>query len=490
MKSKLYIHQCYFIIGLFSILFFYSCTPKSQSSLLSDRVECSIEDCPLVQSKIDGSLSIEPDSSGYQLNVDKSDIIEISGKCNDLSISKNRIYVRVYEGEDTSVDPYIDNANSPNCIGSLTSEMNNQRCFWITQGAGVVDNGLEYPQCFNGRFSFSVRLGRIIRTTEPTVGSAGVDDALNPRKKYLVRFKLVTNDGAISESPWNAATVDRGVSKVTFNQVTDFSTFKCTLALDAFKNSLPDTLSLPGSTFLSDIAYKGDLVREYINGNNAPAVNIYPTNYVSFVPPNALLTVLKYPIATDGSSILSYDLGYAGGLSSDGQVIPGVKHKVTITSYDNKYNYSAVRDPSFPEKGPVSEEVQCGYKRADLTITGGLNNTPTTVCTGQKTCKVTVQFPVGISSGIFQWMMIKNKTGWDENFEPGATPNFTVTTLVNDPSWTFTAESYPGATCTPSGSPTTPAVTNYGGNYLVAVRYINGIYTSAWSNPINCPWSD
>ena len=197
------------------ILSFSSCTnQKAESTLLTDKQSCSLEDCPEPQKKIEGSLSIEADAGLYQLNVDKSDVVEIAGKCTDLGIRDNRVLVELYEGEDVSLPGalYMENSSSVNCTPSSTTPLiRNQPCFWVTQGRSVIDSGAVYPQCFNGRFAFSVRVGRVLRDSDVPGSSSSpvVDESTNPRRKYLVRFKIRANDGAFSESAWNSTLIDR-----------------------------------------------------------------------------------------------------------------------------------------------------------------------------------------------------------------------------------------------------------------------------------------
>ncbi len=149
-----------------------------------------------------GSLSIEATRPDITTNMEDSDIVEISGTCIDLGKKKNRIFVEVFAGEqDESAPPYITNEIESNChhpsgaAGMITSSglSSSNKCFWITKGIGLIEEaGLpsqkDFPQCHNGQFGFAVRLGKIL--TDATLG-----------QNYLVRMRLRTEDGGISDSP-------------------------------------------------------------------------------------------------------------------------------------------------------------------------------------------------------------------------------------------------------------------------------------------------
>lgn len=466
------------------ILSFSSCTnQKAESTLLTDKQSCSLEDCPSPPTKIEGSLAIEADAGAYQLNMDKSDLIEIGGKCSDLGVRANRILVQVYEGEDTSLPPYVDNESSVNCVNSTTPSNNGQRCFWLTQGRGVIDSGLEYPQCFNGRFSFSVKVGRLLRTVDSGPGAV-LDEVANPRRKYLVRFKLRTTDGAISESAWNSTLIERGVSKPTFSQDSlPESSYKCDIKINAFKNLAS----------LTNVTYEIRYTPEYINGVNGTEVLVtpIPMSYTEPVPASPTTHVTNYRI---------------------NNVIPGVKFKAKVKAFDEKYTYALLPTPGVThEESPFSDELMCGYQRPLLQRTGGTDATLGTVYTGPttstcanslKSCSVSLSFPA-ILTGSLEWVVIKGKNSFEEAFEPSVplpacnsgigtstVEGCTFTTSTTSLSYTFKPEFYPKNTCTGTGVGTN----TYNGTYGIAVRYVNsatekGMWSSSDFQPVTCTWS-
>ena len=196
------------ILLLFLVGFFYSCTPPVQSTLIKDRAECTESNgCIKVQQKeVSGDLSITPDSNQITANVERSDSVEVSGSCRDLGRYDNRIIVQVFEGEDEGGQAYLDNSASFNCIGSTTTTpaINGTRCFWNTLGSGIVAPTTEFSRCFNGRFSFRVRLGKTLR------------DGSNNIINYLIRFKLRTTNPA-ADSPYGRVVVNRAISKPSFS---------------------------------------------------------------------------------------------------------------------------------------------------------------------------------------------------------------------------------------------------------------------------------
>lgn len=491
------------------ILSFSSCTnQKAESTLLTDKQSCSVEDCPTPPTKIEGSLSIEADQGAYQLNMDKSDMIEIGGKCSDLGVRANRILVQVYEGEDTSLPAYVDNESSVNCVNSTTPSNNGKRCFWLTQGRGVIDSGLEYPQCFNGRFSFSVKLGRLLRTVDSGAGAV-LDEVNNPRRKYMVRFKIRTTDGAISESAWNSTLIERGVSKPTFSQNSlPFTDYKCDIQINASKNL----------NNLNDVKYDIYVSTNYILGNpavdNATLITPAPVPYVDPIPVNPLVHVTNYRIYN---------------------IVPGVKYRVKVKARDTKYTYALLPSPGVTtEESPFSDDLSCtpalgadgrpvlnldgpSSSDYDMDASGSISSCGNSM----KKCKFIAQMPITMASppnptagvtnsGEYEWMVIKNMTSWAADYDPlvatqactpgaiwgaGPTPSSStegcknppgtswVTTLVGSNEFEFRPENYPKNSCSSNASNT------YNGSYGVAVRYIDGVtgYKGEWSNVVTCP---
>lgn len=159
--------------------------------------------------------------------MDVSDTVEITGSCHDLGRKNNRILVQVFAGDlDETVDPYIDNSTSKKCLTASSGIAVGQSCFAVTKGIGLTeDAGLpdqkDFPQCHNGQFGFSVRVGKIL--TDAALG-------LN----YIVRFKLRTQEGSLSDTTWSRVTITRGLTPPQINSITvDPANFNC-----ALKNSV------------------------------------------------------------------------------------------------------------------------------------------------------------------------------------------------------------------------------------------------------------
>ena len=176
----------FLFLGLFV---FTGCTPPVQSSLLRDREACTTDNgCLKEQQKtITGDLSITPDATNITVNVEVTDVAEISGSCRDLGRSDHRILVQLFEGEDESVVPILNNTESYNCGPTSTTAplaLQGQRCLWTGIGNPLIPADTpttEYPRCVNGRFSFRVRLGKILR------------DGASELKNYMVRMQVSTS---------------------------------------------------------------------------------------------------------------------------------------------------------------------------------------------------------------------------------------------------------------------------------------------------------
>lgn len=180
----------------------------AKSCTSSDPFCSTAPDSPTV-----GDLAIQAEPIPA-VNIDQSDIVEVTGTCVDLGRKKNRILVEVFAGEnDESVDPYITNEITSNCYSingaaALTSSglFSNEKCFWVTKGVGLVeDAGLpsqkDFPQCHDGQFGFAIKLGKILNDTGSPLGT-----------NYLVRYKIRTDEGGISDSAWTRTTISRQLS--------------------------------------------------------------------------------------------------------------------------------------------------------------------------------------------------------------------------------------------------------------------------------------
>ncbi len=305
----------------FLFLFLSGCGGSIASSLLTDSTStCDPIKNPTCSEADDtvSSTAVEITASSLNLtaNIDKSDTVEISGTCKDQGRRKNRILVEVFAGDlNESVEPYISNDRSSVCTNAAGSGLTSSgipfgtNCFWITKGLGLVeDSGLpsqrDYPQCHNGQFGFSVRLGKVL--TDASLG-------LN----YLVRIKLRTEDNGISESTYNRVVVARQVSAPSIDSRTvDPTLFKCNL-----KNSV--------ARFNQNISYV--LSRSYkIISTGAQSI---PTS------------IAGYP--STSISALAYDF-------DDFQLVDGLTYSYSLTGTDTQYSYA----PS-PAPVGISNTMQC-----------------------------------------------------------------------------------------------------------------------------------
>lgn len=448
-----------YILVIFIILGLTSCNrSSSQSGILTNQKTCSLTDCPNPPDAITGSFSIQADSDLYQMNVDQSDIIEITGKCFDLNRRNNRILVQVFEGENLE-KPYIQNDISVNCSGNSTvPSIDNSRCIWVTRGKPRLDGSTEFPQCFNGRFSFSVKLGRILREKEDKNSPDAVsDDAQNPRRKYVVKYKLRAVDGDITgpivDTPWNQALIERGISKPTFSLESLIASYQCKLHIDAFKNtSYSDTSSgTTKSGIYTEVSYTPRINRDFLSILGTTTVTEFdPLNplVIKPIPPGDWK--FTYPI-TSGTSVIDFALENTYATLSPIPVlnlIPGVKYNIQVQAEDHKYSYVDYRNASdVTEKSGFSEPLSCNNQQALLSGTLSQSpikltacpstlalNTTSAVSTPSTNsgafCQFTLGMPAGFQSygasgqGYIEWYVQKNVTDWDPKFVPPATTRY------------------------------------------------------------------
>lgn len=180
-----------------------------------------------------------------------------------------------------------------------TAANDTRKCFSVTKGIGrVEDAGLPnertFPQCHNGQFGFSIRLGKVL--VNSTVGQAPY--------KYLVRYKIRTQEGAISDSTWQKVTIDRSLSAPTVTATYDAATHRCTVQSSAARFNL-------GILYTLDRTYTDILV------TNGGASNL-------FTNANGLGTVA-------GSSVFNW---------SD-PVTDGVTYNYSLTATEANYSYAS-----------------------------------------------------------------------------------------------------------------------------------------------------
>ena len=101
---------CYSIFIAF--VFLWGCSNPMTSTLLSNYSGCTGSSCTSSGSSLTGDLAIlpDPDKTTIASPVDVTDLVEVSGSCQDLNRRNNRILVQVFESEDTASTPYIDNS--------------------------------------------------------------------------------------------------------------------------------------------------------------------------------------------------------------------------------------------------------------------------------------------------------------------------------------------------------------------------------------------
>ncbi len=255
----------FFILFSITLLFLSCSAPIGNSLLVNASSSCQNStnlDCLNPPNKpTEGAIAINPDRPEMTVNMDGSDVVEITGSCVDLDRKPNRIFVEVFAGEqDESADPYITNEITSNCYdrsglsGIVTSAgiLSGGKCFWITKGVGLIEGSpiaREFPQCHNGQFGFSVKLGKIL--TNSALG-------LN----YLVRMKIRTDDGGISDSPWTRVKISRGLSPPKITTITPNDTsYTCDIKTEV-------------SRFNSSLLYTVSKTFNYFSGGSSSSSNL------------------------------------------------------------------------------------------------------------------------------------------------------------------------------------------------------------------------
>ena len=374
----------YLFVIILASFAFLGCAKSIGNSLLTDfKSTCTSSstsvDCVDTSGADALQTDIQANSSTMVLNMESSDTVEITGTCKDLDRRKNRILVEVFAGEDETTEPYISNAESSNClttsVASVQSGLTSAsgKCFWVTKGVGLIDDaGLPsekiFPQCHNGQFGFSVKLGKIL--VNPTPGQANL--------KYLVRMKLRTQEGTISDTVWSRVVIDRGLSTPVISSVAyDATKFKCSI------NAAPARFNL-------GILY---------------ALNrTYTDSVATAAGATAVYAGLSSSTITAGASIFNWD---------NFGVVEGVTYNYILTSTESNYAYTTAPTAS-------SAAATCEVSRptiASLTPSAG-------------TCPMYISSAVNPYWGTtvtYEWGYVANNVNWT-SVDGIANANVTVTT--------------------------------------------------------------
>jgi|GEM_PF-5097750 len=393
-------------------------------SLLSGTKAADVDDTTPAPNE--GDLDIQPDKQTMTLNIDDSDRVEITGTCKDLDRKNNRILVEVFAGEEeNTLTPYISNVFSDKCQPSATTVglTDADKCFWVTKGIGLrEETGLPtektFPQCHNGRFGFSVKLGAVL--VNPTPGQ--------PPLKYLIRFKLRTTEGLLAETAFSKLTISRKLltpqiavslsttdfgCKVTTSNAARFNP-KIKYKLERKNTDTVPPLVPPNTpplvhpyTLFDDKdtfdTFLGDSVFEWLDDNGSKT-------HLAPVPPPPLLPP-ALPVYTAPNGIIS-----------------GMTYSYTLTATDKNFNYAAP-----PLVGPVvgpapteaSKTINCEVPRPMV----GLSFP---VAPGMTSCFMQMfgnpLINPGIDNGLVsvEWGYAINNSGWIGTEANAATAPFSA----------------------------------------------------------------
>ncbi len=299
-----------------------SCTPVAQKSLLTNLSVCeNASSCTqTIANEITGQPSITASDSVVTMGVDKSDLVEITGTCQDLGRKNNQIVVEVLSDEDESIGTniYIKNDTSDMCLTNVVGLLTSQQCFFVTHGNGLskIDTGTThtYPQCINGRFGFKVRLGGV-----STVGAVV--------KNYLVRMDLRTENPG-SSTGWVKTTIQRNVSAPNFSVIANSSLNRCEVKIEAskFKHAPYNPENIPSLSYMVMAETNGYTA----TGTPNPAVPVSLNRFTSFAPVN-------FTGIDGGDSVYNFFDGepaYATLPVSPITLMPGTKYNYRVKAYD------------------------------------------------------------------------------------------------------------------------------------------------------------
>ncbi len=392
--------------ALISMFVLYGCTgAMNAKSLLSENTPCTENCSTSTPGTISGELAILPDEGEIFASPESSDLVEITGSCKDLGRKENRILVQVYEGENDAVMPIIDNSIGVNCQEDITttSLRGGTTCLLISQGIGLADSGSstsQFPQCFNGRFSFQLRMGRIIRRDLVTNDNS---DDTNPKVRYLVKLKLRTTDGVTADSGATTMYVNRALATPTFSVTPNKDNDRCEINFNPSK--------------FRDIKYS--LYTTWTGPNYAASGTM--TNTVS--GPVYVDKSPTFPPLGDGTTVEKF-YHFGEPLGATIGLMPGVTYTYRMQTTDVSYKYTsnpAITDyenlfgAGKNELSPMSGDVSCilapAYVR-DRTEQNGGPGTPNSCflqLAGYNTRAYSIEWRVSTSPN---WMTTTPNAGW------------------------------------------------------------------------------
>lgn len=405
-------------LSLLLLMFvFHGCTSATNSTLLSEYKPCTENCTTSTPGVISGELSITPDEGEIYSSPEGSDLVEITGSCKDLGRKQNRILVQVWEGEDDSVSPIIDNSIGITCQDNVsTSSLQSsggvgKTCMLVSQGIGMADSGgstPQFPQCFNGRFGFQLRMGRIIRKNTQTTVTDNRDDTTNPRVRYLVKMKLRTTEGITADSGGSTMVVTRALTTPSFSVTKNKDSDRCEI------NFLPSKFRDVRYTLYT--TWTGP---SYAATASQPNV-ISGTVYVDKSP--------TYPPLGDGTTIEKF-YHFGEPLDNPGTIglMPGVNYTYRMQSGD--YSYVNVGTPALTdyevqfggvagrvERSAISGNVSCNMdpayvsNRTEQNQGAGTPNSCLLTLAGYNTRGYSIEWRVSSTSPT--WMQTNPNSGF------------------------------------------------------------------------------
>jgi len=351
-------------VSLVFSLFLFGCSNQLTSSLLTDYKGCFGTNCSSSASGTVGEISLDPDEKTMSVPAEVSDLVEVSGSCQDLNIRNNRILVQVFDSDNISGVPYIDNSRDVYCDDAVnTAEFRSvvsggvttkQQCFFVSNGVGLVDNTGLYPQCYNGRFAFKVRVGRVVRK-DPFIADTSES---NPIVPYTLRMKIRTIENVSNDSNWIVLPIARYISSPKVEATAPTNTMRVELKIKPAKQrdirytigyswSGPSyVLSAPGSPAAFTNSSSGTVV---IGGT--------PYTVSSGIVSGVIDRRPDFPIKSDGTSIDNFYIKSPDGNQFNGPfagisgLMPGLTYNYEVSAADFQYNYTVYPGPGLIERG-------------------------------------------------------------------------------------------------------------------------------------------